>query len=233
MSEFMEKHAASRLVGAPPGYVGYEEGGQLTEAVRRRPYTVVLLDEIEKAHADVFNLLLQILEDGRLTDNQGRVVNFKNALVIMTSNLGAARMAELATEGAAYDQMKAEAREALGRFLRPELLNRIDEIIVFRSLDRSDLDGIVRILFERIARRASDQGIELQLAEEAAGQLALLGYDPVFGARPLKRILEREITQRLSAALLSGEVSSGCTVRVEARDGSVRLAVATPDRVKV
>jgi ATP-dependent Clp protease ATP-binding subunit ClpB len=229
MSEFMEKHAASRLVGAPPGYVGYEEGGQLTEAVRRRPYTVVLLDEIEKAHADVFNLLLQMLEDGRLTDNQGRVVSFKNAIVIMTSNLGAARMAQLAAAGASYEEMKAEARTALESFLRPELLNRIDEIAVFRTLDRGDLSNIVRILFDRIARRARGQGIELELGDEAASQLALLGYDPVYGARPLRRMLEKEVTQRLSAAILSREVGSGSRVRVESEGGQIKLAVTAPE----
>ena len=225
MSEFMEKHAASRLVGAPPGYVGYEEGGQLTEAVRRRPYTVVLLDEIEKAHPDVFNLLLQVLEDGRLTDNQGRVVSFKNVLVVMTSNLGAARMSELAAQGAPYDQLKEEAREALEKYLRPELLNRIDEVAVFRSLDRADLAGIVRILFERIRQRAAGLGVDLELDDEAASQLALLGYDPAFGARPLKRVLEREITQKLSAGLLAGDVLAGSRVKIDADRGSIRLRV--------
>jgi ATP-dependent Clp protease ATP-binding subunit ClpB len=231
----MEKHAAARLIGAPPGYIGYEEGGQLTEAVRRRPYSVVLLDEIEKAHPDVFNLLLQMLEDGRLTDNQGRVVSFKNTLVIMTSNLGASQIAHLATEGASYERMKSVARSALEQFLRPELLNRIDEVVVFRSLDRADIARIVRILFERIALRARELGVELDLSEPAAAQLALLGYDPVYGARPLKRILEKEITHRLSKALLAHEIAPGSRVRIDTEDGGITLRAEAEiaDRVKV
>jgi ATP-dependent Clp protease ATP-binding subunit ClpB len=212
--------------------VGYEEGGQLTEAVRRRPYTVVLLDEIEKAHPDVYHLLLQMLEDGRLTDNQGRTVSFKNTLIIMTSNLGAGKIAKLASEGAPYERMKEEARAALEQFLRPELLNRIDEIVVFRTLDRDDIAKIVHILFGRVAARAKAAGIDLVLTDEAARQLALLGFDPVFGARPLKRVLEKEITHRLSAQLLSGQIAPGSTVRVVTEQGEIGLR-SEPDGPRV
>jgi ATP-dependent Clp protease ATP-binding subunit ClpB len=226
MSEYMEKHSVSRLVGAPPGYVGYDEGGQLTEAVRRRPYSVILLDEIEKAHHDVFNVLLQILDDGRLTDNQGRVVSFRNTLVVMTSNIGADRIMQLSEEAAPYERMRSDVLEILRQSVRPEFLNRIDEQVVFRSLTRESTAEIVQMQFARIARRAGKSSeVELELSPEAAGQLALWGYDPLFGARPLKRVLEREVTHRLSKDLLSGRIPPGSKVRIEAHDGRIVLVV--------
>jgi ATP-dependent Clp protease ATP-binding subunit ClpB len=228
MSEYMEKHSVSRLVGAPPGYVGYDEGGQLTEAVRRRPYCVILLDEIEKAHPDVFNILLQILDDGRLTDNQGRVVGFRNTLVIMTSNLGAERIMQLTEEEAAYERIRSDVLAILRQSVRPEFLNRIDELIVFRPLGRETIAEIVELQFARVARRARASGIELVLTDEAAGQLALLGYDPLFGARPLKRVLEREVTHRLSREVLTGRIGAGSTVTVDAAGGEILLRIGGP-----
>ena len=229
MSEYMERHSVSRLIGAPPGYVGYDEGGQLTEAVRRRPYSVILLDEVEKAHHDVFNLLLQLLDDGRLTDNQGRVVDFKNTLIIMTSNLGANRILALTEEGASYDRLQEELLELLKRTLRPEFLNRIDETIVFHPLDREAIARIVRLQFALIAGRAARQGIALELTDAAAEQLALWGYDPAFGARPLKRVLQTEITHRLAEAVLAGRVRSGQSLMVVAVDGQIELEAGTAE----
>jgi ATP-dependent Clp protease ATP-binding subunit ClpB len=192
MGEYMEKHSVSRLIGAPPGYVGYDEGGQLTEAVRRRPYSVVLLDEIEKAHPDVFNTLLQVLDDGRLTDGQGRTVNFTNVVLIMTSN------------------MPGEPAD----YFRPEFINRIDDIIRFRPLTESDLRYIVEIQLERLRGRLADQRIELEVTDEAMVWLAQQGFDPAFGARPLKRVIQREIGDRAAVLILEGHVVEGSTVRV-------------------
>jgi ATP-dependent Clp protease ATP-binding subunit ClpB len=223
MSEYMERHSVSRLVGAPPGYVGYDEGGQLTEAVRRRPYTVLLLDEVEKAHPEVFNILLQLLDDGRLTDNQGREVSFKNTLVIMTSNLGADEIAAMTARGDSYNALKSRVHELLKSHLRPEFINRIDETIVFHPLEREALAAIVRIQFQRLADRARARNIELTLSDEAAHQLALWGYDPVFGARPLKRVMEREITHRLSRELLADTLRPGTHVMVDCQDGQIIL----------
>jgi ATP-dependent Clp protease ATP-binding subunit ClpB len=203
MSEYQEKHTVSRLLGAPPGYVGYDEGGQLTEAIRRRPYAVVLLDEIEKAHAEVFNVLLQLLDDGRLTDGQGRTVDFTNVVLIMTSNL------------------PGEPNE----FFRPEFVNRIDEIVRFRSLSRDDLSRIVEIQLGHLTRRLGDRRITLEVSDAAKGRLADLGYDPDFGARPLKRVLQREIADRLATAMLAGEISDGSAVRVDVdADGTLTIA---------
>ena len=208
MSEYQEKHTVARLIGAPPGYVGYEEGGQLSEAVRRRPYSVVLFDEIEKAHHDVFNLLLQILDDGRLTDGQGRVVNFKNTIIIMTSNIGSHMILEYQGEakGKQYESMKEGVLEALRKHFRPEFLNRVDETIVFHSLSEEDLKMIVDIQLERLRSRLAERRITLELSEEAKAHLALAGYDPVYGARPLKRAIQREIETPLSRLILKGEV---------------------------
>ena len=208
MSEYQEKHTVARLIGAPPGYVGYEEGGQLSEAVRRRPYSVVLFDEIEKAHHDVFNVLLQILDDGRLTDGQGRVVNFKNTIIIMTSNIGSHMILEYQGEakGKQYESMKEGVLEALRKHFRPEFLNRVDEIIVFHSLSEEDLKMIVDIQLERLRSRLAERRITLELSEEAKAHLALAGYDPVYGARPLKRAIQREIETPLSRLILKGEV---------------------------
>ncbi|HKP22174.1 MAG TPA: AAA family ATPase, partial [Thermoleophilaceae bacterium] len=225
MSEFQERHTVSRLVGAPPGYVGYEDAGQLTETVRRRPYSVLLLDEIEKAHADVFNILLQLLEDGRLTDGQGRTVDFRHTVVIMTSNLGADRIQAHARRDEAFEQLKDELMELLRQSFRPELLNRIDEIIVFRSLDRDQLMQITRLLLGRVARRMHAQGVELEVSDEAVEYLANAGFDPQYGARPLRRAIQRLLEDELSERLLAGEIEPGQRVRVDLRDG--RLEVET------
>ena len=209
MSEFQERHTVSRLVGAPPGYVGYEEAGQLTEAVRRRPYAVILLDEIEKAHDDVFNILLQILDDGRLTDAQGRTVDFKNTVLIMTSNLGAQRIQEHArSEGESFDQLKDELMELLRQRFRPELINRIDEIIIFKALTAAQLKQITSLMLDRVSRRLRAQGIQPEFTDGAIEHLAEEGFDPQFGARPLRRAIQRLVETRLSRMVLSGELES-------------------------
>ncbi|WP_028059564.1 AAA family ATPase [Candidatus Solirubrobacter pratensis] len=203
----------SRLVGAPPGYVGYEDAGQLTETVRRRPYSVLLLDEIEKAHADVFNILLQLLDDGRLTDGQGRTVDFRHTLVIMTSNLGADRIQAHARRNEPFEELKDELMDMLRQSFRPELLNRIDEIIiVFRSLDRDQLVQITRLLLDRVARRMRAQGVELEVSDDAVQYLANAGFDPQYGARPLRRAIQRLLEDELSERLLAGEIgpASAC-----------------------
>ncbi len=210
MSEYMEKHAVSRLIGAPPGYVGYEEGGQLSETVRRKPYSVVLLDEVEKAHPDVFNVLLQVLDDGRITDGQGRTVDFKNTVIIMTSNIGSEHI--MAEENA--EQRDALVREALRNHFRPEFLNRIDETIIFDRLSEDDLTAIVRIQLERVKRRLEKQGLTLELSEAALDQLASEGYDPAYGARPLKRVIQHRLLDPLSLDLLEGKFKEGDVVRV-------------------
>jgi ATP-dependent Clp protease ATP-binding subunit ClpB len=215
MSEFMEKHSVSRLIGAPPGYVGYDEGGVLTEAVRRRPYQVVLFDEVEKAHPDVFNVLLQVLDDGRLTDGQGRTVDFKQTLIILTSNLGARALSEL-PEGADAGKAKAEVMDAVRQHFRPEFLNRLDEQIIFDRLNRGDMSGIVEIQLKRLEARLSLRKITLDLDAAAKAWLADEGYDPVFGARPLKRVIQRQLQDPLSEMLLAGDVLDGTTLRVTA-----------------
>jgi ATP-dependent Clp protease ATP-binding subunit ClpB len=217
MSEYQEKHTVARLIGAPPGYVGYEEGGQLTEAVRRRPYCVILFDEIEKAHHDVFNVLLQILDDGRLTDSQGRTVDFKNTIVIMTSNIGSPRILAYqgTMAGANYDRMKSAVLEELRAHFRPEFLNRIDEIVVFHALTEEDLRKIVDIQLALLRRRLEDRHIHLELTEAAKDHLVRVGYDPAYGARPLKRVIQREVETALARAILKGEVRDGQTVIVD------------------
>jgi ATP-dependent Clp protease ATP-binding subunit ClpB len=226
MSEYQEKHTVARLIGAPPGYVGYEEGGQLTEAVRRRPYSVVLFDEIEKAHSDVFNVLLQILDDGRLTDGQGRVVNFKNTIIIMTSNVGSHLILEYRgqLEGDQYESMKESVMDALRNHFRPEFLNRVDEIIVFHALTVEDLKKIVDIQLERLRARLGERRILLDLTDEAKTHLAKTGYDPVYGARPLKRAIQREIETPLSRLILKGDVKDNSNVRADVVDGSIRFS---------
>jgi ATP-dependent Clp protease ATP-binding subunit ClpB len=226
MSEYQEKHTVARLIGAPPGYVGYEEGGQLTEAVRRRPYSVVLFDEIEKAHHDVFNVLLQILDDGRLTDGQGRVVNFKNTIIIMTSNVGSHMILEYRgqLEGEAYERMKEGVLEALRQDFRPEFLNRVDEIIVFHALTEEDLKKIVDIQLARLRVRLAERRITLELSDEAKAHLARVGYDPIYGARPLKRAIQREIETPLSRLILKGEVRDNSVVRAYTEGGQVRFS---------
>ena len=214
MSEYMEKHTVSRLVGAPPGYVGYDEGGQLTEAVRRRPYSVILFDEIEKAHPDVFNVLLQLLDDGRLTDGHGRTVDFRNTVVIMTSNI--ASQIILGFKGQDYEKMKTQALEVLRQNFRPEFLNRVDEIVVFHPLTRDELRQIVDIQLVRLRQRLEERKIELELTDKARDYLAENGYDPSYGARPLKRLIQRELETALGRKLLSGEIRDNSRVKVDA-----------------
>ncbi|MBI2962691.1 MAG: ATP-dependent chaperone ClpB [Deltaproteobacteria bacterium] len=228
MSEYMEKHTVSRLVGAPPGYVGYDEGGQLTEAVRRRPYCVILFDEIEKAHHDVFNVLLQILDDGRLTDGHGRTVDFKNTIVIMTSNIGSQTILghRAGADPQGYDRMKLEVLEALRAQFRPEFLNRVDETVVFRGLTREDLRKIVDIQLDRLRKRLAERHIELALSDGAKDRLASGGYDPVYGARPLKRLLQREIETALARKILGGELPDHSRVEISVRGGELAFDVS-------
>jgi ATP-dependent Clp protease ATP-binding subunit ClpB len=222
----MEKHAVSRLIGAPPGYVGYEEGGQLTEAVRRRPYAVILFDEIEKAHRDVFNALLQILEDGRLTDGHGRTVDFRNAVVIMTSNIGSPEIQRIAARpGADVSAIRDAALESLRGEFRPEFLNRVDEIVVFRPLTREHLGRIVEIQLGRLRRLLEERQITIELTAGAREAIADAGYDPVYGARPLKRAIQRMVQDPLATKLLRGEFKAGDHVVVdEGRDGNIAFA---------
>ena len=220
MSEYMEKHTVSRLIGAPPGYVGYEEGGQLTEAVRRRPYAVVLFDEIEKAHHDVFNVLLQILDDGRLTDGQGRTVDFRNTVIILTSNIGSEQIQRLGARGdAGAQEIREAALEHLKAEFRPEFLNRVDDIVVFRSLGREDLGRIVEIQLGRLRKLLTDRKLTLELSEGARETIADAGYDPVYGARPLKRALQRLVQDPLAQKLLRGDFKPGDHVLVEEGTG--------------
>ena len=232
MSEYMEKFSVSRLIGAPPGYVGYDEGGQLTEAVRRRPYQVVLFDEIEKAHPDVFNILLQLLDDGRLTDSQGRTVDFRNTVIIMTSNIGSASLLEAAEAGTdAFEGAAENVRLALRDHFRPEFLNRVDEIIVFRPLDEAQLRQIVGLLAAGVARRLAESGVTLELTDDALTLLAREGYDPAFGARPLRRSIQRHLENPLARRILGGEFRAGDTVRVDANaDGALTFNGAAEPR---
>ena len=225
MSEFQERHTVSRLVGAPPGYVGYEEAGQLTDAVRRRPYSVLLLDEIEKAHPDVFNILLQILDDGRLTDAKGRTVDFKHSVVIMTSNLGADRIRGYASSGGSFEQLKDELMELLSRSFRPEFINRIDDIVVFRSLSEAQLLDITGLLLDRLSRRLRAQGIEVTFTEQAVDFLANEGYDPEFGARPLRRTIQRLVENELSRMVLAGSAGPSDRITVDVVDDRLDFQV--------
>jgi len=247
MSEYMEKHAVARLIGAPPGYVGYEEGGRLTESIRRRPYAVILLDEIEKAHPDVFNILLQVLDDGRLTDGQGRTVDFKNTLIVMTSNYGSQAIQDLTAQGADDWEIEAAVRELVrrgpmaavadaagvpnkvteamiqatgGGLMRPELLNRIDEVIVFHPLKREQIEKIVEIQLARLRHRLSERGVTLTLTDAARAAIAEEGWDPAFGARPLKRVIQQRIENALASRLLTGEVAEGSHVTVDSQGRS-------------
>lgn len=215
MSEYMEKHAVSRLIGAPPGYVGYDEGGQLTEALRRRPYSVILFDEIEKAHPDVFNIMLQILDDGRVTDSQGRTVDFKNSVIIMTSNIGSQFILDVAGDDSRYEEMRARVMDALRASFRPEFLNRVDEMIIFHSLQKSQLREIVKLQVKSLEKRLADQKISLSLSESALDFLADVGYDPVYGARPLKRAIQRELETTIAKGILRGDYKGGDTVVVD------------------
>src|SRR6267142_1306673 len=234
MSEYMEKHSVSRLIGAPHGYVGYEEGGQLTEQVRRHPYSVVLFDEIEKAHPDVFNVLLQILEDGRLTDGQGRIVYFKNMVIIMTSNIGSERILEFSgkTDTAAYDLMKEAVLTEMRHHFRPEFLNRVDEIVVFHSLSEADLKKILDIQLQRLRARLADRNISIELTTEAATHLAREGYDPVYGARPLKRAIQKELETPIGRRLLAGEIHDGDKVIVGWKNGNFTFSTKPAERAE-
>jgi ATP-dependent Clp protease ATP-binding subunit ClpB len=229
MSEYMEKHAVARLIGAPPGYVGFEEGGQLTEAVRRRPYSVLLLDEIEKAHPDVFNVLLQLLDDGRLTDGQGRVVDFTNTVVIMTSNVGS----QFLTDGISQDIAEERVLGALRDHFRPEFLNRIDEIVVFQRLGRDEIDRIVDFQLATLAKRLSERDITISLTDAAKRTIAEEGYDPAYGARPLKRVIQRRIQDQLALRLLKGEFADGDHVAVDSDDEGLLAFRAAPSTVPI
>ncbi len=224
MSEFMERHAVSRLIGAPPGYVGYEEGGALTEAVRRRPYSVVLLDEMEKAHRDVFNILLQVLDDGRLSDNLGHTVDFTNTIVVMTSNVGSARIQEVSRQGASQEQLEAEVQAALREHFLPEFLNRIDETIIFHPLQVGQITQIARLQTKELRRLLADRELKLEVTDEAIDALAAEGYDPLYGARPLRRVLQRRIENPLSTELLEGRFPEGSIIRVSYEDGQFRFS---------
>jgi ATP-dependent Clp protease ATP-binding subunit ClpB len=221
----MEKHSVSRLIGAPPGYVGYDEGGALTEAVRRRPYQVVLFDEVEKAHPDVFNVLLQVLDDGRLTDGQGRVIDFKNTLIIMTSNLGSEALAGQG-EGDDVESVRPYVMDQVRGHFRPEFLNRIDEIILFRRLGRDQMAGIVRIQMARFEKLLADRRLTLSLDDSAYAWLADKGYDPVYGARPLKRVIQKDLVDPIAKKLLAGEIEDGSVIAVSAGEGGLEIGKA-------
>jgi ATP-dependent Clp protease ATP-binding subunit ClpB len=228
MSEYMEKHAVSRLIGAPPGYVGYEEGGQLTEAIRRRPYAIVLFDEIEKAHSDVFNVMLQILDDGRVTDSQGRVIDFKNTVIIMTSNIGSQFILELAGDDNRYDEMQKQVMELLSQNFRPEFLNRIDDTIIFHSLQKSQLRGIIQIQIQRLIDRLVERKVGLKLTDEALDHIVEVGYDPLYGARPLKRAIQRELETPIAKGILRGDFKEGETISVALVKDRLSFVTQTP-----
>jgi ATP-dependent Clp protease ATP-binding subunit ClpB len=234
MSEYMEKHSVARLIGAPPGYVGYEEGGQLTEAVRRRPYSVILFDEVEKAHPDVINILLQILDDGRLTDSQGRVVDFRNTVIIMTSNIGSQLIVDAGAQAdaAGWARVEQRVRDELRNHFRPEFLNRVDDIIVFRPLSMEDLVKIVDLQLRRLEEMLAARNLRLEVTPEAKELLAVQGYDPVYGARPLKRVIQRELQNPIALELLEGNFHEGDTIRVERAGDHLRLVhgAAVPER---
>jgi ATP-dependent Clp protease ATP-binding subunit ClpB len=227
MSEYQEKHSVSRLVGAPPGYIGYDEGGQLTEAVRRKPYSVVLLDEIEKAHPDVYNILLQVLDDGHLTDNKGRVVNFKNTIIIMTSNLGSNIIQENFenvsedNKEQVVERTKTDVLNLLRQTIRPEFLNRIDEVIMFQPLMHKEIKGIINIQLNNLKKMLEKNGIQLEFSEYALDYLVENGYDPQFGARPLKRLIQKEIVNQLSKKILAGSIDKTKPVLIDVFDGTV------------
>jgi len=213
MSEYMEKHSVSRMIGAPPGYVGYDEGGALTESVRRRPYQVVLFDEVEKAHPDVFNVLLQVLDDGRLTDGQGRTVDFRNTLIVMTSNMGSEYLANLG-DGDDVEKARAAVMDVVRKHFRPEFMNRIDEVILFKRLGRSEMDGIVGIQLQRVEKLLADRQMTIALDAGAINWLADRGYDPVYGARPLKRVIQKELVDPIARKLLAGDLEDGAVIDV-------------------
>ncbi|OGT08745.1 MAG: hypothetical protein A2X78_02430 [Gammaproteobacteria bacterium GWE2_37_16] len=219
MSEFMEKHSVVRLIGAPPGYVGYEEGGYLTELVRRKPYSLILLDEIEKAHHDVFNILLQVLDDGRLTDGQGRTVDFRNCVIVMTSNLGSNKIQELASEG--YAKIKEAVLEIAQKYFRPEFLNRVDELVVFHSLKPEQVRPIAKIQIARLALRLKERNLHLEVTEEALDHLSVIGYDQAYGARPLKRVIQQYLENPLATQILQGAYLPDSTIKVDCKKGKL------------
>jgi ATP-dependent Clp protease ATP-binding subunit ClpB len=223
MSEYMEKHSVSRLIGAPPGYVGFEDGGQLTEAVRRRPYAVILFDEVEKAHPDVFNVMLQILDDGRVTDSQGRTVDFKNTILILTSNIGSQSILELGGDDNRHSEMERRVNEALRGHFRPEFLNRLDETIIFHSLRQKELRLIVGLQVDKLAKRLEERKISLKVSNESLDWLASAGYDPVYGARPLKRAIQRELETPIAKAILAGRYAAGSTVNVSEENERIQF----------
>ncbi|MEA5476511.1 ATP-dependent chaperone ClpB [Pseudanabaena galeata UHCC 0370] len=233
MSEYMEKHSVSRLVGAPPGYVGYEEGGQLTEAVRRRPYAVILFDEIEKAHPDVFNIMLQILDDGRVTDSQGRTVDFKNSIIIMTSNVGSQFILDIAGDDSKYEEMRDRVMESMRSSFRPEFLNRIDEIVIFHALRRDELRRIVKLQVQRLEQRLGDRRMTLKIADAALDFIAEVGYDPVYGARPLKRIIQRQLETQIAKGILRGDYSDGDTIFVDIENERLAFKRLSNDLITV
>ena len=230
MSEYQERHTVSRLVGAPPGYVGYEEGGQLTEAVRRKPYSVVLFDEVEKAHADVFNTLLQVLDDGRLTDAQGRTVDFRNTVIIMTSNIGSEWLtADAVSDGEikpdAHERVMAEMRA----HFRPEFLNRLDDIVLFKPLTQPEIERIVDLMLDDLRARLSDRRMTLEISDKARRFIAQQGFDPIYGARPLRRFISREVETRIGRALLAGDVLDGAAIRIGYADGELTVSYENQD----
>jgi ATP-dependent Clp protease ATP-binding subunit ClpB len=233
MSEYMEKHAVSRLIGAPPGYVGYEEGGQLTEAVRRRPYAVILFDEVEKAHPDVFNVMLQILDDGRVTDGQGRTVDFTNTVLILTSNIGSQSILDLAGDPARHSELEGRVTEALRAHFRPEFLNRLDERIIFHSLRQEELRQIVELQVHRLSQRLAEKKLGLTLQGDALDWIASIGYDPVYGARPLKRAIQRELETPIAKGILGGQFSAGHTIAVDVEHERLRFQQLDPDQLPV
>ena len=224
MSEFMEKHSVSRLIGAPPGYVGYEEGGHLTEQVRRKPYSVILFDEIEKAHSDVFNVLLQVLDDGRMTDGQGRTVDFKNTVIVMTSNLGSHKIMQMTDDGADQALVKIAVMAEVKANFRPEFVNRIDEIVVFHPLDQKNIATIAKIQLKSLEARLAKLDIRLQVSDAALKDVAQAGFDPVYGARPLKRAIQQQIENPLSKEILSGRYAAGETVVIDVRSGNIAFS---------
>jgi ATP-dependent Clp protease ATP-binding subunit ClpB len=225
MSEFMEKHSVARLIGAPPGYVGYEEGGYLTEAVRRRPYSVILLDEVEKAHPDVFNVLLQVLDDGRLTDGHGRTVDFRNTVIVMTSNLGSQLIQEMSGEEN-YEAMKAALMEVVGSHFRPEFINRVDDVVVFHPLSREHIRRIVDIQLSYLHDRLAERDMRIHLSDAARDQLAAAGFDPVYGARPLKRAIQQKVENPLAQEILAGKFRPGDTIEVSVSDEKLEFQQA-------
>jgi ATP-dependent Clp protease ATP-binding subunit ClpB len=229
MSEYMERHTVSRLIGAPPGYIGYEEGGQLTEAVRRKPYSVILFDEIEKAHHDVFNVLLQILDDGRVTDAQGRTVDFKNTVIIMTSNIGSHHLLDgVSASGEIRESARTAVMQEMRQHFRPEFLNRVDDIVLFKALTLEEISRIVELLMNELHGRLADRHITLELSDTAREFVARKGFDPVYGARPLRRYLQHELETRIGRALVAGDVSDGAAVRVDIKDDALAVSIDNP-----